>query len=386
LTEKDLDTPSIPQNSNDAPRSEPDEPSQRAADEVDLDENLTGRDLLQLTRTKLFRGSSADRPEDAPFDSEELKKGAYFVCRRRVKTVLADNNGLERISASPSTTPTGKQEITIVAGTLGRIEKTAGFRSEPLWVAEILPDSAPVPFPRWLIPRSRGVDGIREPAPPKDVIFAASDVVEINQFLDRSGTEQTRLGDTSQLSDKTERDTINLPALYARSVLPLEENLTAAERDGILAAVQEMTRGIRLVFKDPESIIQHRTLVFDPRAPHGMTGGAMPDLVRPQCFLGMDRLAGSQNTALEDSIRPALFVVSADIRVFRPKDLSQVPPGYYAIDLELHLQPNFNLKPVPLVCRFPLASIDLALVDMTQAILSAGFEFHRETSEACPKH
>jgi hypothetical protein len=73
------------------------------------------------------------------------------------------------------------------------------------------------------------------------------------------------------------------------------------------------------------------------------------------------------------------LVTGADVRVFRPKDWLQVPPSYYAIDLELLLRPNFSLKQVPLVCRFPLASIDLALVDMAQGILSTRFEIHRET-------
>jgi hypothetical protein len=388
LTEQDVDAPSIPEDSNGAVSSVPDETSHVGADEIELDENLTGRDLLQLTRTrtKVFRGWSPDRPGDATFDGEDLKEGAYFVCRRRLKAVLVENSPFQRVSTSPTTAPTGKQEISILAGTLGRIEKSAGFRSEPLWVAEILPDSAPIPLLRSLISLSRELGGPREPEPPRKVILAASDVVEINQFLDRSGAEWTRLGEVSEASSAAEQGTIGLPILYSRPVLPLEENLTTSERIGALAAVQEVTRGLRLVFKNPKTITQRRTLVFDERAPHGAHGDAVPDLLRRQCFLGMDRLGGSQNSATQDSTRPALFVTGADIGVFRPKDSSQVPPSYYAIDLQLRLQPNFGLKQVPLVCRFPLASIDLALVDMAQDILSTGFEFHRETSEAWPKH
>jgi hypothetical protein len=295
---------------------------------------------------------------------------------------VVENNALERITASPATSPRGKQEINILAGTLGRIEKSAGFRGEPLWVAEVLPDSAPIPFLRSLISFPRGFEGPREPAAPREVILAASDVVEINQFLDRAGAEWTRLGETSEANSVTERGTMNLPILYTRPVLPLEENLTTAERTRTLAAVQEVTRGLRLVFRNPKTITLRRTLVFDERAPDG---DAMPDLLRRQCFLGMDRLLGSQNRATEDSTKPAMFVTSADIRLFQPTDWSQVPPSYYAIDLELQLQPNFSLKQVPLVCRFPLVSIDLALVDMAQDILSAGFEFYREKSEAWPR-
>jgi hypothetical protein len=384
LTGTDGDATSNPEDSQGAANLVPDEAPQDAADEVELDENLTGKDLLQLTRTNVFGASTPDRPGDATFDSEDLKEGAYFVCRRRLKAVLAESSALR--SASPAATPRGKQEISIIAGTLGRIQKSAGFHSQPLWVAEVLPDSAPAPFLRSLISLSRGLGAPRETALPKEVILAASDVVEINEFLDRSGAEWTRLGETSEASSITVRGTLGLAALYTRPVPPLEENLTAAERSGILAAVQEITRGLRLVFRNPKTIAQRRTLVFDERAAHGVHGDAVPDLLRRQCFLGMDRLGDSRNRAGAESTRPALFVTGADIRVFRPTDWFQVPPSYYAIDLELRLQPNFNLKQVPLVCRFPLVSIDLTLVDMAQEILSTGFEFHRETSEAWPKN
>jgi len=235
---------------------------------------------------------------------------------------------------------------------------------------------------RSLISFPRGLEGPREPTAPREVILAASDVVEINQFLDRAGAEWTRLGEASEANSVTERGTMDLPVLYTRPVLPLEENLTIAERSRTLAAIQEVTRGLRLVFRSPNTITLRRTLVFDERTPDG---DAVPDLLRRQCFLGMDRLLGSQNRATEDSTKPAMLVTSTDIRLFQPKDWSQVPPSYYAIDLELQLQPNFSLRQVPLVCRFPLVSIDLALVDMAQDILSAGFEFKRERSEAWPK-
>jgi hypothetical protein len=60
--------------------------------------------------------------------------------------------------------------------------------------------------------------------------------------------------------------------------------------------------------------------------------------------------------------------------VFRPMNSAQVPPSYYAIDLELTLQPNFSLHQTPLVCRFPLAPIDAGLVDMAEKILTSRFE------------
>jgi hypothetical protein len=380
LTEKDLGLTSIPENFFGAGSSAPNEASQVGADEeVELDENLTGRDLLQLTRTKALRGLSPDHPEDVPFDAEDLKEGAYFVCRRRSRAALVGNNRVQRVSASHTSVLTGKQEISILAGTLGRIEESAGFRSEPLWIVEILPDSVPLPFLRSLISFPRGLGGPRESALPREVILASSDIVEINHFLDRSGVEWTRLGEMSEANGVAQRGTILLSMLYARPVVPLDENLTTAERGGVLAAVQEVTRGLRLVFRDSQTIAQRRTLVFEERAPDDAHGDTVPDLLRRQCFLGMDRLGSSEERATGDWTRPALLVTGADVRVFRPKDWPQVPPSYYAIDLKFLLRPNFSLKEVPLVCRFPLASIDLALVDMAQDILSTRFEIHRET-------
>jgi hypothetical protein len=381
LTEKDMGLKSIPDDSIDAHGSTPDGASQVAADEVELDENLTGRDLLQLTRTKAFRGATADSPPDTGFEDEDLKEGAYFMCRRRLRAALATDNGFPRVSAPNPSAVTVKQEISVVAGTLGRIEKSAGFRSEPLWVGEIFPDSVPLPFLRSLISLPRTLGGSREPALPRKVVLASSDLVEINQFLDQSGAEWTRLGEVSETSDVAEPGTMRLPMLYGRPALSLEENLALAERSGTLAAIQQLTRGLRLDFKNPASVAQRRTLVFE----EGSLGDALPDLSRRQCFLGMERLASLQDTPAGNSTRPALFVTSADVKVFRPKDWPQVPPNYYAIDLELLLRPKFSSVQVPLVCRFPLASIDLALVDMMHRILSTRFEVYRGTSEVWRK-
>src|SRR5258708_25403088 len=116
--------------------------------------------------------------------------------------------------------------------------------------------------------------------------------------------------------------------LYARPVLPLEENLAVAEQTGMLAAVREVTSGLRLIFRDPETVAQRRTLVFDERASGRAHGDALPDLLRRQCFLGMDRLGSSQESLTRDSTRPALSFTGADGRVFRPKRWPQVPPAY----------------------------------------------------------
>jgi hypothetical protein len=356
-----------------------DGPSQIPADEVDLDENLTGRDLLELTRRKLPRGSSPDHPENATFDSTDLKEGAYFVCRRRSRTALVGNGGLQRVGVPP-TSPARKQDISIPAGTLGTIKKSAGFRSEPLWLAEIIPDSAPRPFLRSLIFFPRSLGGEREPAYPLDVILASGDVIEINEFLDRSRTEWTRLGEATETSTGASQGTARLPALYGRPVVPLAENLTMAERSGVLAAVQKATLGLRLVFRNPNTFARHGTLLLDGATPRSVDGNATADLWRRQCFLGIDRLGDPLGTK-ESAIGPVFFVTSADIKVFRPKDTSQVPSDYYAIDLELQLRLNSSPKQIPLVCRFPLVSIDLTLIDMAQGILSTAFEIRRETSE-----
>jgi hypothetical protein len=359
--------------------SSPNKAGQLAEDEeVELDENLTGRDLIQLTRKNAFRMSSPDQPADITFDSEDIKKGAYVVCRRHFKAVRVEHDGLHRATAPQGGTHTGKQEISILAGTLGRIEENAGFRSEPLWAVEILPDSVPPPLLQSLISLTGVLSGPREPTLPSEVILASSDVEEINHYLDRSGVERTRLGEISDASGVAERGTMSLPMLYARPVLPLEENLTTAEKSGVLAAVQEATRGLRLVFRNPTIIAQRRVLVFDERASDGSQSHAEPNLLRRQCFLGMDRLGSSPGGTAQTSTRPALLVTGADIRVFYPTNWPQVPPGYYAIDLELIARANFSPKQVPLVCRFPLASIDLALVDMAQSILATRFEVNKE--------
>jgi len=376
LSEKDAAPPSIAE-----------EPTGRGGsvqDEIELNEDLTGKDLLQLTRTKAFSRSAPIRPEDAAFDSEDLKEGAYLICRRRTKATLVANTGLQRVSANSMAAD--KPEISVLAGTLGRIEKRAGFRSEPLWVVEILPDSAPLPFLRSLISFPRGLGGPHEPALPREVILASSDVVEINQFLDRSGVEWTRLGDASDAGTEAETGSTGLSMLYTRPVPPLEENLTVAQRSGMLVAVQNATRGLRLVFKNPGISAERRTLVFEERAPHGASGDAAPDLLRRQCFVGMDSLGGPPYARIEGPARPALFVTGADIKIFRPGDWSQVPSSYYAVDLELRLRPNFSTTQAPLVCRFPQVPIDLGLIDMAQRILSTGFEVYRETSGAWSKH
>jgi hypothetical protein len=339
--------------------------------EVELDENLTGRDLLQLIPPKGF-GEPLDSPDRFIFDEEDLKEGAYLVCTRRSRVPLAAD--------------ATSQEVTVVPGTFGRIEKRSGFRSEPLWTVEVLPGSAPQPFWRSLISIPRMYAGPREPALPRKVILASSRVIEINHLLDRSGVEWTRFGDQSdQTEDEEEQSTHRWPEIYAPPELPLEENIATAQTSRIFAAIRKTTHGLHLAPRNPEILARRGTLVLEERTSPGQPGDVVPDLLRRQCFVGLDGLGNSQQPAA-DASTPELVVTGADVKVFRPKDYSQVPPGYYAIDLRLQLRPNFSAREVPLVCRFPSVSIDLALLDMAERILSSQFEIHRAGAGSWPKN
>jgi len=334
--------------------------------EVELDENLTGRDLLQLIPPKGL-GESLDYPDQSAFDEEDLKEGAYLVCTRRSRVPLAAN--------------AVSQEVTVAAGTFGRIEKRSGFRPEPLWTVEVLPESATQPFWRSLISIPRMYAGPREPMLPRKVILASSRVLEINHVLDRSGVEWTRFGDQSdQTGAEEEQSTHGLPEIYTRPELPLEENVATAQVSRIFEAIRKTTPGLHLVPKNPEILARRGTLVLEERSSSGQHGKVVPDLLRRQCFVGLDGIETSQAPT------PELVVTGADVKIFRPKDYSQVSPSYYAIDLELQVRPNFSAREVPLVCRFPSVPIDLALPDMAARILSSQFEIHRARAGSWPKN
>jgi hypothetical protein len=228
--------------------------------------------------------------------------------------------------------------------------------------------------------------GPREPILPKKVILASSRVMEVNHLLDRSGVEWTRFGNLSdETGDREEPGRFRLPEIYAPPELPLEENVATAQASRIFAAIRKTTPGLRLIPKNPEILLRRGTLVLEERPSDSRRGNAMPDLLRRQCFIGLDGLGNSQAPAA-DASTVELLVTGADIKVFRPNEYSQVPPSYYAIDLELKLRSNFSAKQVPLVCRFPSASIDLALLDMAERILSSNFHIHRESADSWPKN
>jgi hypothetical protein len=367
LTDEDLGQTAMSTDSNSVFRSLPED-----RPEVEV-EDLTGKDLLQLIAPKGSGEPFTERVDgrlDSAFDEEDLKEGAYFILQKRLKAPLAGDKDTEGASVAHTLSQSRRQELSVFAGTLGRIEKRAGFRSESLWIAEILPYSAPRPFWRSLLSLPGGLGEHRDL--PKKVILASSQMVEINHFFDQYGVECTRFGEESnQTGIPDDPATTRLPEIYAPSALPLAENIATAQRARMLEAIQEAALGLLLVFKDPGILARRGTLVLEESTRDGSRAEAAPHLLRRQCFLGLDRLGNSQEQASGDS--PALLVSGVDVKVFRPMNSAQVPPGYYAIDLELALQPNFSLHQTPLVCRFPLVPIDAALVDMAERILSSRF-------------
>ncbi|MFL6417564.1 MAG: hypothetical protein ACJ74Y_18060, partial [Bryobacteraceae bacterium] len=99
-------------------------------------DDLTGKDLIRLIPAQ----DPAEDPSAAAFGVDDLKEGAYFIVQRQVKASPAVDDAL---GAKVGTAPTAQGEVTIWAGSLGRIQSRAGFRDGPLWVVEVLPHSAP---------------------------------------------------------------------------------------------------------------------------------------------------------------------------------------------------------------------------------------------------
>ena len=350
LTDQDVGRPSEPNSAHIA-----------SPPEVGFSEDLTGKDLLQLVpRQGAF--SRDARPGDSPFDENDFKEGAYFIVRRRSKAAVVTD---QRAAVAHSTGVSLPKDVSVYAGTLGRIEKRAGTRSEPLWVVELLPDSAPRPFWKSLM------HPMREPrALMSNVVLASSQIAEINDFFDRYGVEWTRFGEADTPRTGPDPGTIRLPQIYARPKLSLDENLATAYEAGSLDSIQASALGLVLVPKDPQTLARRDTLVLDESA-GSSRGSIAPNLLHQQCFIGLDRLASSGQQPSE------LSVTRVDVKAFQLRDSAQVPPGYYAIDLQLLLQPNFSSGQVPLVCRFPSGPIDVRLVDVAERILSSRFEIRR---------
>lgn len=341
----------------------------KPVEDVEESEDLTGQDLLQLLPEK----NATSDLRRTPFDEQDLKEGAYIIIRKRSKAALAESDD----GSAPHVSQNRPHEVTIPAGTLGRIEKRAGFQSEALWTAEILPDSAPRPFWSSLLLAAKTL--VKPQAVARKVVLPSSQIVEINHFFDQYGVDWTYFGaDTGEAAGEQSAGTTRLPEIYSPSPLPLEKNVAEAQKFHVTEGIEKAAVGLRLVLKDRELLAKRTTLVLDEAGASGAE--TAPDLFHRQCFVGFDRLKESQS---EKSIRPqTLRITDADVRIFQPKDAEQVPTDFYAIDLQFTLQPDFGAGRIPLVCRFPLASIDLELVDAATHILSSKFEIRpRERGE-----
>jgi hypothetical protein len=337
---------------------------------IDSGRDLTGKDLISLIPSKI----PEDDPSQSGFDAGDLKEGAYFIVRKRLKAEAASEDSPSGMKVTATGSREEESEITVSAGTLGKIEKRAGFRSEPRWVGEILPDSAPRPFWRTLLSIPKG---FAKPAFPKKVVLLESQIVEINHFLDQYGVEWTRFGEELDNSESREgSDTNRLPDLYSLPALPLEKNISTAQRAGVLEAIQSASVGLRLEFKDMKAALSRSTLIVDDVNRNAATENS-PNLLHRQCFVGLDKLGAKPSKPPATPQPPSLQVTSVDIKIFQPSSLNQVFPDYYAIDLEFLLRPNFASGEIPVVCRFPSAPINLALGEMAERILSSRFEIRR---------
>ena len=341
----------------------------KPVEDAEESEDLTGQDLLQL----LPERNAISDLRRTPFDEQDLKEGAYIIIRKRSKAAVAESDD----GSAPHVSQNRPHEVTIPAGTLGRIEKRAGFQSEALWTAELLPDSAPRPFWSSLLLAAKTL--VKQQAVAGKVVLPSSQIVEINHFFDQYGVDWTYFGTaTGEAASEQSAGTTRLPEIYSPSPLPLEKNVAEAQKFHVTEEIEKAAVGMRLVLKDRELVAKRGTLVLDEAGASGAE--TAPDLFRRQCFVGFERLKDSQS---EESIRAqTLRITDADVKIFQPKDAEQVPTDFYAIDLQFILQPDSGAGRIPLVCRFPLASIDLELVDAATHILSSKFEIRpRERGE-----
>jgi hypothetical protein len=354
------------------PAGEQDTASAGEEQASEISPDLTGKDLIPL----ISRERQGDDPAASTFDADDLKAGAYCIVRRHLKAFPAiDDN-------STNTTPAGSASpqrgpATIWAGTLGRVEKRAGFRSEPLWVVELLPHSAPLPFSR---PLGLLFEALHKNRPfTKKVALPSSDIVEINHFFDQYGIEWTRFGVDAESDDISAREALGttvLPDLYDPPAFTLEENLRNAQKIRAFEAVQATALQLVFIPKESKDFDSREMLILNGGSRSESTTQAAPDLFRQQCFLKVSNGAMPQR---EPRLAEAtiLRVSDVDIRVFQPSNSAQVPDEYYAIDLKLQLRSGSGDSHFPIVCRFPLAAIDVNLVGQAERILSSRFEIRK---------
>ena len=317
-------------------------------------DDLTGKDLIQMIPPQ----QHADDPGSASFDADDLKEGAYVIVRRQVRAMPAvdDGNG-----ANTGVLPNTQHELTVWAGSLGRIEKRTGFRDGPLWVVEVLPHSAPAPFTSYL--RSIPTTFRKHRAVQKKFVLASGDIVEINHFLDKYSLEWTRFGEDSDDARKREfAGTTLLPDIYNAPAPTLDENLGNARRIGIEDELRQAAMRLTFNLKDPKPVGVAGMLVLDDE---NGSAAAAPDFFHKQCFVG-------EYQSLKTPGSPVFRVTDADLEIFQPRDAPQVPEDYYAIDVRLQLKSNSGAS-MPVICRFPSAAIEESLLDSSERILSHVF-------------
>jgi hypothetical protein len=340
--------------------------SDETASDTVLNEDLTGRDLLRL----LPAAEPTGDPSSSPFNEDDLKEGAYFIVRKRVKAQTASddeqNIDIARVQSGDQV------EVNVLAGTLGQIEKPGGFRSEPIWIAEIYPDSVPMPFWRSLLSGPKGFE--RRAVPPRKVVLRSSEIVEINHFFDQYGIDWTRFGEDGDAArERQDNGTTQLPEIYSPPELPLDENISIAKQARMFDAIRNAAVGLVFDWKQQRQPAPPGMLVIEEQDGRPTGEAAIPDLLHRQCFIDPGMFAFAGSGAPGDS-RAALVVSDVDVRVFQPRDSAQESQDYYAIDLDLKLTPQSGGSGGTIVCRFPSAPIDLGLLDMAERILSSRFD------------
>jgi hypothetical protein len=274
---------------------------------------------------------------------------------------------MTQINANRNVPPNVQRELTVWAGSLGRIEKHAGFRDEPLWVVEILPHSAPLPFSGYLqlLPSALHKHQLSR----NKFVLPSSDIVEINHFLDKYSLEWTHFGDESDDARKREfAGTTVLPEIYSAPQPALDDNLENARKARTETEIHGAAMGLIFSLKDPKPVTGQGILVLDEENRSGITA---PHFFHRQCFVGKYGVARTSGD-------PVFRVTDADLAIFQPRHSRQVPEDYYAVDLRLQLKSDSGGS-IPIVCRFPSTAIDGTLLDSAERILSSLFVIAPDT-------
>jgi len=322
-------------------------------------DDLTGKDLIRM----LPEQEPAEDPGSAGFDVDDLKEGAYFIVRRQIKAEPAVDD-LAGSSVGPAAN--SQRELTIWAGSLGRIEKRAGFRDGPLWLVEVLPHSAPLPFSAYL--RALPSTFRKHQPAQKKFVLASDDIVEINHFFDKYSLEWTRFGDESDDARKREfAGTTVLPGIYSEPRPTLDETLQNAKEAALDKDLRQAAMRLTFTLKDPQpaATAGPGVLVLDDE---DEPGTATPHYFHKQCFVG--EYQGPKAPGSPGS--PVFRVTDADVAIFQPERSPQVPNDYFAVDVRLQLRSDGG-RSMPVVCRFPSAAIEESLLDSSKQILSKIF-------------